>query len=84
LPGDHRKVYSNRSEADFVMPSGIITTYLTLRLLVGRGFINIYPNHSVSARLLSLVSDYATHQELARPKFCRVGCSALALSIYRT
>jgi hypothetical protein len=31
LPGEHRKVYSNRSEADFVMPSGIITTYLTLR-----------------------------------------------------
>jgi hypothetical protein len=31
LPGDHRKVYSNRSEADFVMPSGIITSYLSLR-----------------------------------------------------
>jgi hypothetical protein len=29
LPGDHRKVYSNRSEADFVMPSGIITSYLS-------------------------------------------------------
>jgi hypothetical protein len=23
LPGEHRKVYSNRSEADFVMPSVI-------------------------------------------------------------
>ena len=23
LPGEHRKVYSNRSEADFVMPSSI-------------------------------------------------------------
>jgi hypothetical protein len=28
---EHRKVYSNRSEADFVMPSGIITIYLKLR-----------------------------------------------------
>jgi hypothetical protein len=43
LPGDHRKVYSNRSEADFVMPSGIITTYLSLRLLVISGFPNTYP-----------------------------------------
>jgi hypothetical protein len=34
LPGDHRKVYANRSEADFVMPSGIITSYLDLRLVV--------------------------------------------------
>ena len=25
LPGEHRKVYSNRSEADFVMPSPIQT-----------------------------------------------------------
>jgi hypothetical protein len=31
LPGDHRKVYSNRSEADFVMPSGIITINVILR-----------------------------------------------------
>jgi len=31
LPGEHRKVYSNRSEANFVMPSGIITSYLRLR-----------------------------------------------------
>jgi hypothetical protein len=42
LPGEHRKVYSNRSEADFVMPSGIITSYLILRYVVGRGFLNIY------------------------------------------
>ena len=49
LPADHRKVYSNRSEADFVMPSGIITTYLSLRLLVGRGFRNIYPEPANSA-----------------------------------
>jgi len=45
LPADHRKVYSNRSEADFVMPSGIITTYLSLRLLVRSGFPNIYPTN---------------------------------------
>jgi hypothetical protein len=38
LPGDHRKVYANRSEADFVMPSGIITTYLRLRQIrIGQG-----------------------------------------------
>jgi len=43
LPGEHRKVYSNRSEADFVMPSGIITSYLKLRLVVGSGFLDNYP-----------------------------------------
>jgi hypothetical protein len=31
LPGEHRKVYSNRSKADFVMSSGIITIYFVLR-----------------------------------------------------
>jgi len=32
--------------------------------MVGRGFLDIYPNQSVSARLLSLVSDYPTYQDL--------------------
>src|SRR6201982_3943479 len=51
LPGDHRKVYSNRSEADFVMPSGFITTYLVLRLLVRSGFPNIYSDWNISITL---------------------------------
>jgi hypothetical protein len=49
LPGEHRKVYSNRSEADFVMPSGIITTYLKVRLVVRSGFIN--SNHPDERRV---------------------------------
>jgi hypothetical protein len=32
--------------------------------LVRSGFRNIYPNQSVSARLLSLVSDYPTYREV--------------------
>ena len=40
---DGGKVYSNCSEADFVMPSGIITSYLISRLVVRRGFIDTYP-----------------------------------------
>ena len=31
---------------------------------MGSGFLNIYPNQSVSARLVSLVFDYPTNREL--------------------
>ncbi len=43
LPGEHRKAYSNRLEAAFVMSSGIITSYLVLRLLVISGFLDTHP-----------------------------------------
>jgi hypothetical protein len=36
-----------------VEPAGIITTYLRLRLLVGRGFRNIYP-HPVASDFVTL------------------------------
>ena len=32
--------------------------------MVGRGFLDIYPGKAVSAHLQSLMSDYATNQEL--------------------
>jgi len=42
--------------------TGIITTYLMLRLLVRRGFHNIYPDQTVPAHLQkNLVSGYPTN-----------------------
>ena len=46
------------------MSSGIITTYLVLRLVVRRGFLDSYPSQAFPPHLQSLVSDYATNQDL--------------------
>jgi len=40
--------------------TGIITTYLILRLLVGGGFLNIYPERSTPACLREVFSDCVT------------------------
>jgi hypothetical protein len=53
--------------------TGIITSYLSLRLVVRRGFINIYPGQTAPAHLQSVVSGYATTQ-----------ASGLRLSRFRT
>jgi len=39
-----------------VEPSGIITTYLNLRLVVRSGFLEIYPDRNISTSLLNIVS----------------------------
>jgi hypothetical protein len=45
--------------------TGIITTYLNLRLLVGSGFLDIYPGQTVPAHLQSLFP-ITTNRELAQ------------------
>jgi len=37
-----------------------------------RGFINIYPDHTVPAHLQSLVSDYPTYRALRQPTTCHI------------
>ena len=45
--------------------TGIITSYLSLRLVVIRRFIDIYPDETVPTDLQKLVSDHPTNQALA-------------------
>jgi hypothetical protein len=70
LPGQHRKVYSNRSEADFVMPSGIITTYLVSRLVVRRGFPNqTKPKPMIFWRTTRVRKSCVSAQEMAEQDY---------------
>jgi hypothetical protein len=45
---------------------GIITTYLRVRKVVGRGFINIYPDRPVQALPQWLLSEYAAYGALVQ------------------
>jgi hypothetical protein len=46
-------------------------TYLRVRLLVIRGFLNTYADTSVPAQLQNLVSNYMTNQELGQMRAVR-------------
>src|ERR1700758_2626253 len=61
-----------------MLRTGIITSYLTLRLVVGSGFLDIYPGQAAPAHLQILVSGYATNQALAH----RIACRPQALVVH--